>query len=173
MSIPSLSALLDLRVPVVELEAPFLCTNVCIEKEIQKLWMFSLEVCVCVCDKNCCIDESCPTPSDRRSYDAQLLSLSLENVKHCANKSRLSVSMLRCLILGAGFEDLRWWHFFRFRKCWGFASVFFKFDHFQFKDLRISKWPTDVSAMRSWLYTAVQKLQQPGAKELGLCKVPS
>lgn len=83
-------------------------------------------VCVCVCDKNCCIDESCRTPSDRRSYDAQLLSLSLENVKHCANKSRLSVSMLRCLILGAGFEDLRWWHFFRFRKCWGFASVFFK-----------------------------------------------
>lgn len=50
---------------------------------------------------------------------------------------------------------------------------FLKFDHFQFKDIRISKWPTDVSAMRSWLYTAVQKLQQPGAKELGLCKVPS
>lgn len=78
VSIPSLSALLDLRVPVVELEAP------CIEKEFQKLWMLALEICLILYDKNCYIDESCRTLSDVRLYDAQLLFLSLENVKHCA-----------------------------------------------------------------------------------------
>ena len=93
-----------------------------------------------MCDKNCCIDESCRTPSDRRSYDAQLLSLSLENVKHCANKSRLSVSMLRCLILGAGFEDLRWWHFFDSENAGDLRPFFLSLIIF---NLRTSEYPSD------------------------------